>query len=363
MSDLHEPYSYIQASKSPNWVSVMKDELDALERNQTWELTSLPKGKKAISSKWVYKLKLKSDGTVDRYKARLVTKGFNQVQGLDYHEIFSPVAKCVTVRLMFSVVAARGWPLHQVDINNTFLQCFLDEKVYMTPPEGYHNAKEGQACCLKRSLYGLKQASRQWNAEITKHLISFGFTQSHADNCLFTYNSSKGTLILIVYVDDLLISGTSESLVQELKHSLHAAFTIKDLGFAKYFLGLEVARSSAGIFVNQRKYISDLIADTGLLDAKVTNVPLPKGLHLQGNEGELNDNPSQYRRLVGRLLYLGFTRPDIMHSVHLLSQFVQSPRKPHWMAALHVVRYLKSTTSLFFSASSSFCLEAFCDAD
>lgn len=231
----------------------MEDELNSLEKNQTWELTSLPKGKKAIGSKWVYKLKLEADGSVEQFKARLVAKGYNQIKGLDYHDSFSPVAKNVTVRLMFSIVAVKGWPLHQVDINNGFLHGFFDKEVYMVPHEGYHKANEGQVCHLKRSLYGLKQASRQWNAEFTKYLISFGFIQSHADNFLFTYNSSKGSLILIVYVDDPLISAIFETLIHELKSSLHTTFTIKDLGHAKYFLGLKVARSFAGIFVNQKK--------------------------------------------------------------------------------------------------------------
>lgn len=182
---------------------------------------------------------------------------------------------------------------------------------------------------------------------------------------MFTYYSAKGCLILLVYVHDLLILGSSKSLVQEPKWSLHSAFTIKDLGQAKYFLGLEVARSTVGIFVNQKIYISNLVIDTGLQFARPTSVPLPKGIHLLGNEGEPHDDASHYRRLVGRLLYLSFTRLDIVHSVHLLSQFVHSPRKPHWSAALHVVRYLKTTSTfgLFFSASSQFTLKAFCDAD
>lgn len=141
-------------------MQAMEHELHALEKNQTWELTSLPKGKKAIDSKLVYKVKMRVDGTVELFEARLVAKGYNQVQGLDYHEVFSLVAKNVTVQIMFSVVAAKGWLLHQVDINNAFLCGFLEEEVFMTPPEGYHKAKEGQVCHLKRSLYSLKQASR-----------------------------------------------------------------------------------------------------------------------------------------------------------------------------------------------------------
>lgn len=193
----------------------------------------------------------------------------------------------------------------------------------------------------------------------------FGFKQAKADNCLFIYNSDRGFLILLVHVDDLLVSGSSEELITDLKNSLHEDFTIKYLGFAKYFLGLEIARSTTVIYVSQKNYISDIVVDTGLQLAKDAHTPLPKGLHLQNAQGELLDDPSQYRRSVGRLPYLGFTSPDIMHSIHLLSQFVQDPHKLHWAAALHVVHYLKhtSTAGLFFDASSSLEVIAFCDAD
>lgn len=186
-------------------------------------------------------------------------------------------------------------------------------------------AKPSQVCLFKHSLYGLKQASRQWNAEFTKHLSEFGFTQSQTDMCLFSYASKEGSLILLVYVDDILVDGTSETLITRLKHSLDLAFTIKDLGYAKYFLGLEIARSLDGIFFNQRKYTMDIIYDTRMTEAKAVKIPLPYGLQLQENEGELMCDPSVYRRLIGRLLYLDFTRPNIMYSVHFLSQFVHQP--------------------------------------
>lgn len=180
-------------------------------------------------------------------------------------------------------------------------------------------------CHLKRSLYGLKQSSRQWNTEFTKHLSIFGFIQSQVDMCLFHYSSKEGSLILLVYVDDLLIVGTSEQLIAKLKDSLNLAFTIKDLGYAKYFLGLEVARSPDGIFVNQRKYIMDILSYTKLSRAKGVKTPLPPGLQLQDDEGELLSDPSSFRRLIGRLLYLNFTRPDIIFYVHHLSQFIHQP--------------------------------------
>ena len=149
VSKVQEPHSYKQAAEDSNWVEAMQKELQALEENDTWELTKLPPGKKAIGSKWVYKVKFKPDGTVDRYKARLVAKGYNQIAGVDYIESFSLVAKLVTIRVFIVIATAKGWPIHQLDINNAFLHGYLKEEVYLVPPEGYVKGKNGEVCKLK----------------------------------------------------------------------------------------------------------------------------------------------------------------------------------------------------------------------
>ncbi|KAL0458616.1 UNVERIFIED_CONTAM: Retrovirus-related Pol polyprotein from transposon RE1 [Sesamum latifolium] len=172
----------------------MNAEIEALEHNKTWQLTPLLARKRPIGCKWVFKTKLKADGTVERYKAKLVAKGFNQVEGVDYTDSFSPVAKTVTVRVFLAFAAAK-WPLHQLDVNNAFLHGHLDEDIYMTPPEGI------------LSLYGLKQASRQWNVELTVKLKEFGFVQSAHDHYLFTWQTTSGLVVLLVYVDDILVTG------------------------------------------------------------------------------------------------------------------------------------------------------------
>ncbi|KAL0376360.1 UNVERIFIED_CONTAM: Retrovirus-related Pol polyprotein from transposon RE1 [Sesamum calycinum] len=266
----------------------------------------LPPGKKPIGSKWVYKVKLRPDGSVDRYKARLVAKGYNQVEGVDYVDRFSPVAKAVTVRLLLAVASSKNWPIQQIDINNAFLHGFLDEDIYLTAPDGYP-IPAGKVCKLKRSLYGLKQASRQWNQELTSQLIRY----------------------------------------------------------AKYFLGLEIARSTEGLFVTQHKYIRDIILDTGLQNSKPTTTTLPTGLKFSSHDVVPLHDPEPYRRLVGRLLYLSFTYPDISFGAQQLSQFVHQLGQIHMDAALHLVRYLKGCPDrgLFFSSSNSFTLTAFCDAD
>jgi len=149
----------------------MDEEMATLEQNGTWSLTTLPPGKKALTSKWVYRTKFKPAGTVARYKAQLVIRGFEQIKDKDYKHTFSPVAKLTTVRLFIALAIAKGWHLHQLDIDNTFLHGYIDEEVYLYPPAGYTRALPGQLCRLQRALYGLKQASRQWNLELTKFLI------------------------------------------------------------------------------------------------------------------------------------------------------------------------------------------------
>ncbi|KAL0353420.1 UNVERIFIED_CONTAM: Retrovirus-related Pol polyprotein from transposon RE2 [Sesamum angustifolium] len=343
LSSLQEPRTYYQASKDDKWVEAMNQELTALEKNDTWDLVELPPGKKAIGSRWVFKLKLNPDGSVQRHKARLAAKGYNQIEGIDYFDSFSPVAKSVTVRVFMALAVAKGWPLLQLDVNNAFLHGHLDEEVYMLPPEGYMIQTPGQVCKLKRSLYGLKQASRQWNIELTVKLQEFGFVQCPHDHCLFLKITSTCFVALLVYVDDILLS---------------------DLGHAKYFLGLELARSAHGLLVTQQKYLTDILRDVHMLDSRPAPTPLPPGLKLSADDGTLLFDPGPFRRLVGRLLYLGFTRPDISFATQQLSQFLQHPRSSHWDAALHVLRYLKGTSSLglFFSAQNSLQPTVYTDA-
>ena len=235
----------------------------------------------------------------------------------------------------------------------------------MVPPQGYTKALPSQVCKLQRSLYGLKQASRQWNIELTKFLLSRGFTQSKSDYSLFSKVTNDRHIFLLVYVDDLLLAGDDHQGILDTKQALHTAFTIKDLGLACYFLGIEISRSSQGTFLNQRKYILDILQDAGLTGAKPTRFPLPKNLHLSLDTGEFLPDPSPYRRLVGRLLYLTLTRPDLSYSVQHFSQFLQNPRQPHYHAALHVLRYLKGTanTGLFYPSQNSLQLFACTDAD
>ena len=310
---ISEPSSFAQANLSPHWQEAMHIELAALEANDTWTLTSLPHGKNAIGCKWVYKVKLKADGSLERYKARLVAKGYTQQEGLDYSETFSPVAKFSTVRTLFAIASVKNWSLTQLDVNNAFLYGDLVEEVYMDLPPGFPSKGEtpNLVCKLNKSLYGLKQASRQWFAKFSSTILKQGFLQSKSDYSLFTRVQGSVFIALLVYVDDILIASNDMPSVHALKDSLHAEFKLKDLGNLKYFLGLEVARSAKGISLCQRKYALDILSDSGMLGSKPVATPMEQNLKIGQSTGDLLDDPSLYRRLLGRLLYLIVTRPDI----------------------------------------------------
>uniref|UniRef100_A0A2N9GYQ8 Reverse transcriptase Ty1/copia-type domain-containing protein n=1 Tax=Fagus sylvatica TaxID=28930 RepID=A0A2N9GYQ8_FAGSY len=335
-----EPQFYHKAVKSSHWVDAMSKELEALEANHTWVLTSLPPGKQPIGCKWVYKLKFKSDGTIERYKARLVAKGYNQREGIDYSETFSPVAKLVTVRSFIAIAAAQGWSITQLDVNNAFLHGDLDEEVFMSLPPGFRNkgGHTNQVCRLTKSLYGLKQASRQWFSKFSSTLLAHGFIQPKCDYSLFTKTVGHAFLALLVYVDDILIGSNDAVSVTRLTTFLDYHFKLKDLGPAKYFLGLELARSAKGISLCQRKYTLDILQDTGFLGSKPVKFPMEQHLKLSKDEGPALPDPTVYRRLIGKLLYLTLTRPDISYSVSRLSQFMDQPRAPHLHAAHRVLQ-------------------------
>lgn len=277
----------------------MRSELQALHDNGTCNLTSLPAGKKLIDYCWVYKIKHCSDGSVERYKARLVAKGFTQMEGVDYQETFSPTAKMITVRCLIALAAARRWPLFQLDVNNAFLHRDLEEEIYMIPPPGLRRqGEEHLVCRLHKSLYGLKQASRQWFAKFSVTIQSAGYIQSKADYSFFTRRQGKSFTALLIYVDDILITGNDSASISALKKFLNSQFRIKDLGDLKYFLGIEVSTSAHGIFISQRKYVLEIIKDAGLLGAAPVDTPMERGLKLC-NRSDLLKDPSRYRRLVG----------------------------------------------------------------
>lgn len=348
----------------------MQVEINALEANNTWVITSLPLGKKVVGCKWIYKVKYKVDGSLDRYKARLVAKGFTQTHGLDFFHTFAPVAKMTSVRHILALAAIQKWELNQLDITNAFLHGELHEEVYMTIPPGnpVPSSFKGfnPVCKLIKSLYGLRQAPWEWFDKFAAALLQFGFTRSKSDNSLFYLHTSSQFTMLLVYVDDIILTGSCPSHIVKVKEFIGSQFKMKYLGPLKYFLGLEIARSQAGISIHQHKYALNLLDNTGLLASPPSPVTMAAQHHLTPTSGTILPPrvASSYRRLIGQLIYLTITRPDQSYPVHILSQFLSKPTNVHQDAALKLVKYIKNSPGqgLFFSASSSLNLKVYTDA-
>ncbi|KAL4560332.1 hypothetical protein LXL04_032482 [Taraxacum kok-saghyz] len=337
-----KPNTHNQALKDPLWRQAMDAEFNALLTNGTWEL--VPKANHhPIGCKWIFRIKRKPDGTIDKFKARLVAKGFLQQYGKDYFDTFSPVTKPVTIRTVLSIALSQNWPLRQLDVNNAFLHGTLNEEVFMEQPPGFiHPQFPSHVCKLKKSLYGLKQAPRAWYIELTTFLLSVGFRKSRADPSLFVYNHHNILAYLIVYVDDFVLTGP-----------LH------------HFLGVEVIPTKSGLFLSQHRHVQDLLTQFRMDGAKEVATPLNPSVTLSLHDGSANTDPTPYRKLVGSLQYLAFTRPDISFAVNKLSQFMHAPTDTHWQSLKRVLRYLKGTIyhGLYLTKNSSMDLSAFSDSD
>ena len=313
-----------------------------------------------------------------------MAQGYSQQFGIDYDETFAPVAKMTTVRALLAVAAVKKWHVNQMDVSNAFLHGDLQEEVYMMLPPGYtdygckitsHSAATGgvinpspgeKVCKLIKALYGLKQAPRQWFTKLTSSLKAYGFQQSRADYTLFTKLCPNGEfLTVLIYVDDMILTASSSHALDDLKNYLQSQFHMKDLGSLAYFLGLEITSSSKGFFLYQKKYILDLLAEMHMLNAKPLSLPMGSHSKLTQFEGRKLHSPNIFRRLVGKLIYLTITRPDMSFAVQALSQFMHEPTKAHMAAAKHVLRYLKATVTqgILLSSSSSLCLSGYCDSD
>jgi len=365
-----EPTTFKEAALLQKWLDAMNVELDALVSTSTREICSLHDGKRAIGCKWVFKIKYKSDGTIERYKARLVANGYTQQEGVDYIDTFSPIAKLTSVRLILALAAIHNWSISQMDVTNAFLHGDFEEEIYMQLPQGYTPRKgellpKRPVCRLVKSLYGLKQASRQWFHKFSGVLIQNGFMQSLFDPTLFVRVREDTFLALLVYVDDIMLVSNKDSAVIEVKQILAKEFKLKDLGQKRYFLGLEIARSKEGISISQRKYALELLEEFGFLGCKPVPTPMELNLKLSQEDGALLLDASHYRKLIGRLVYLTVTRPDICFAVNKLNQYMSAPREPHLMAARRILRYLKNDPGqgVFYPASSTLTFRAFADAD
>ncbi|KAI5312513.1 hypothetical protein L3X38_041686 [Prunus dulcis] len=279
---LDEPHTFREASTKSEWQQAMIEEIQALQTQGTWDLVPPPFDNNIVGCRWIYKIKRHADGRIARYKARLVAQGFSQEQGIDFDETFSPVVRHTTVRLILSLAASHRWCLRQLDVKKAFLHGDLQEEVYMKQPLGFiDDHYPDYVCRLRKSLYGLKQAPRAWNAKFTGYLPALGFVSSHSDPSLFVKHDGPNVVILLLYVDDIIITGSSSTLVQSVIDDLGQVFDMKDIGQLTYFLGLEVSYQSNGdLFVNQAKYARDLLKRAGMETCKPSITPCKPHCHV-----------------------------------------------------------------------------------
>ncbi|CAJ2639359.1 unnamed protein product [Trifolium pratense] len=376
LTDGGEPEDYEEACQTTDaskWELAMKDEMKSLISNQTWEIAKLPMGKKALHNKWVYRVKEEHDGS-KRYKARLVVKGFQQKEGIDYNEIFAPVVKHNTIRSVLSIVASEDLYLEQLDVKTAFLHGDLVEEIYMHQPEGFlEEGKENMVCRLKKSLYGLKQAPRQWYMKFESVMHKEGFNKCNADHCCFFKRYKSSYNILLLYVDDMLVAGSDMDEIRNLKLQLSKEFDMKDLGPAKKILGMQITRDKQrGVLqLSQAEYINRVLHRFNMGSAKPVSTPLASHFRLSKNQSPQTEEEKEsmanipYASAIGSLMYAMIcTRPDIGHAVGVVSRFMSNPGKAHWEAVKWILRYLRGTIEkcLYF-VKGELKVQGYVDAD
>ncbi|WVZ62807.1 hypothetical protein U9M48_012509 [Paspalum notatum var. saurae] len=302
------PANYRRALADANWRAAMVDEYEALRANDTWRLVPRPPGANIVTGKWIVRHKFHADGSLARHKARWVVRGFSQQHGIDYNETFSPVVKQATIRVVLSIAVSRDWPIHQLDVKNAFLHGHMDDTVYCQQPPGFVDpSAPDHVCLLQKSLYGLKQAPRAWYQWFATYIRCLGFVPAVSDTSLFVYKEGTGTAYLLLYVDDIVLTASSSTLLQTIMGCLPSEFAVTNLGTLHHFLGISVTRSSDGLFLSQRQYALDLLQRAGMAECHSTATPVDTRAKLSATDGSPVADPSEYRSLAA---YLGKSSPQ-----------------------------------------------------
>ncbi|XP_033145473.1 uncharacterized protein LOC103839411 isoform X1 [Brassica rapa] len=360
-----EPYTYDEACGTKEWREEMNEEIAMIEKNKTWKLVDKPKKKNVISVKWIYKIKTDANGNHIKHKTRLVARGFSQEYGVDYLETFAPVSRHDTIRAILAYAAQMKWQLYQMDVKSAFLNGDLKEEVYVTQPPGYvTHGKEHKVLRLHKDLYGLKQAPRAWYGRIDSYFLQNGFERSMNDVALYIMKQGGDVLIVSLYVDDKIITGSNIQSISTFKENMKKEFEMVDLGLLNYFLGMEVIQDNGGIFLSQEKYANKLVDKFGMRDNKSVSNPLtPQGKEVEDDK-EYGD-PTKYRSIIGGLLYLCASRPDVMYASAYLSRYMSSPRMKHYQEAKRVLRYVKgiSNFGVYFTSVKEPRLLGYTDSD
>lgn len=349
---INDPDSYKEAKNSPhwlNWKQAIDNELDAMNKNDVWKVVDKTDQMKPLSTRWVFKTKKAQNNEV-LFRARLVAKGFAQVYGKDFNEIYSPVSTLNTVRTVIAKAVNSNQLIHQVDVKTAFLNADLKEEIYLEIPQGL-KTDLNKVLKLKKSIYGLRQSPRCWNSTLNEFLISLGFSQSDTDTCLYTKNDKgKNLITIVVYVDDLLICCSDINLINETKKQLAKRFQIKDLGIAKKFLGFEISydEKERNVKIHQSNFAEQLVTKFNMQNSKSVTTPGQPGLKLHKRKtDEESFDSTTYRSAIGGLLFLAnSTRPDLTFPVSYASRFSSDPSVTHWKFVKHILRYLNSTRTV-----------------
>jgi len=358
ISDIPKSYSEAMSSnEADDWHKAMNDEMTALKDNETYELTKRPKDKNVIGGRWVFAVKSGPNGE-EQFKARYVAKGYSQIQNIDYHETFSPTANITSIRMLMQVAVDNLLHVHQMDVKTAYLNANIDDEIYVEQPDGF-TAKDDDGekfvYKLKKSLYGLKQSSRNWNITLHNYLLSLQFVQSSCDYCVYTKFDSISTVIVIIWVDDLIIAGSNLSVINSVKSHLSCKFKMKDLGQLKWFLGINFYFADNSIQMNQSKYINKLLDKFKMSDCNTKLIPCDLSVKdVIEAESVLLEDAKPYRQIVGSLIYLMVsTRPDLCYIVNMLSQQLAKPTSAHLQLSKLVLKYLRGTITHFLEFSKS----------
>ena len=361
-----EPKNFKDAENDEFWILAMQEELNQFERSDVWELVPRPSTQSMIGTKWVFRNKRDEHGVIVRNKARLVAQGYNQEEGIDYEETFAPVARLESIRMLLAFASHKEFILYQMDVKSAFLNGYIVEEVYVEQPPGFQDHKyPDYVFKLKKALYGLKQAPRAWYDRLSKFLLQNGFSIGKVDTTLFTKTKGVDLIIVQIYVDDIIFGSTNVSLCEEFSKCMHSEFEMSMMGELNYFLGLQIKQTKEGIFINQAKYVKDLLKKFDFEGMKPLSTPMSSSIKIDKDENGKAVDITKYRGMIGSLLYLTASRPDIMYSVCLCARYQSNPKESHLNAVKRIFRYLSGTKNLglWYPKGTHIDLFSYTDAD
>ncbi|KAJ9561548.1 hypothetical protein OSB04_006708 [Centaurea solstitialis] len=361
-----EPTRVSDALQDSDWVTAMQEELNQFSALKVWRLVKRPQDKSIIDTKWLFKNKKDEHGTIVRNKARLVAKGYRQQEGIDYDQTFAPVARLEAIRMFLAYAAYKDFTVFQMDVKTAFLYGHLKEEVYVTQPEGFVDPDHPDyVYILDKALYGLKQAPRAWYEELSTYLLSKGFKKGSVDSTLFIMKEGDHIVVIQVYVDDIIFGSTSKDLCKKFETIMKQEFKMSMMGEINFFLGLQVKQFPDGIFINQSKYIFDLLKKYDMSSCNSIGTPMATGNKIGPDHEGKDVDLRTYRGMVGSLMYLTASRPDIMFATCVCARYQAKPKESHLAAVKRIFRYLKGTPyyGLWYPKGLGFELQAYSDAD